>query len=254
YVCNEQQASEVCVAHGAGDGPSLQKWRLLQQQQPRPTRQCVETSSSVPVAAARGGARDLLLDVEGGDGGETPGEGGGEEEIRDCVVVGAGIAGLAAAADLQQAGMDLVVLEAADRLGGRIFTHEGSRSQYGQSPHSSCCEEGVTTTTGGGITGRPLELGAQWLHGTVGNPLFDFCVEEGIFDSQEGRIELAMARGAYAAGEVQARRPDGTQVSRREFVRHSEAWSQAVLEAENLYAATLAAEAATAAEGNNAED
>lgn len=37
-------------------------------------------------------------------------------------------------------------------------------------------------------------------------------------------------------------------------MRHSEAWSQAVLEAETLYAASLAAEAATAAEGSNAED
>lgn len=73
----------------------------------------------------------------------------------------------------------------ADRLGGRIFTHEESRSQCHPSPSSSC-EEGVTTTTttSGVTTSRPLELGAQWLHGTVGNPLFDFCVEEGIFDSQ----------------------------------------------------------------------
>ncbi|CAM9748978.1 unnamed protein product [Ectocarpus sp. 13 AM-2016] len=150
----------------------------------------------------------------------------------------------------------LYAIFAANRLGGRIFTHEESRSHHHSSPHSSC-EEGVTTTTttaSGGIPSRPLELGAQWLHGTVGNPLFDFCVEEGIFDSQEGRIELAMAKRAYAARDVQARRPDGTQVSRREFVRHSEAWSQAVLEAENLYAASLAAEAETAAEGGNAED
>ncbi|CBJ34018.1 similar to peroxisomal n1-acetyl-spermine/spermidine oxidase [Ectocarpus siliculosus] len=147
------------------------------------------------------------------------------------------------------------VIFAADRLGGRIFTHEESRSHHHPSPHSSC-EEGVTTATNacGGVPSRPLELGAQWLHGTVGNPLFDFCVEEGIFDSQEGRIELAMAKRAYAARDVQARRPDGTQVSRREFVRHSEAWSQAVLEAETLYAASLAAEAETAAEGGNAED
>lgn len=65
-------------------------------------------------------------------------------------------------------------------MGGRIFTHEGSRSRYDR-------KDDV-------IQSRPLELGAQWLHGTVGNPLFDFCVEEGIFDSQgvvlraEGRV------------------------------------------------------------------
>lgn len=88
--------------------------------QRRPTRQHrVETTRSVRVAAARGagrgGARDILfLDLAGGDGGKPPGEEDGEE-IRDCVVVGAGIAGLAAGADLQQAGMDLVVLEAGEK-------------------------------------------------------------------------------------------------------------------------------------------
>lgn len=81
--------------------------------QRRPTRQCVDTTGSVRVEAARGGASDPLLDVEGVDGDGPPGEGGGEE-IRDCVIVGAGIAGLAAGADLQQTGMDLIVLEAGE--------------------------------------------------------------------------------------------------------------------------------------------
>lgn len=35
-----------------------------------------------------------------------------DEEIRDCVIVGGGIAGLAAAADLEKAGCDFVLLEA----------------------------------------------------------------------------------------------------------------------------------------------
>ena len=34
------------------------------------------------------------------------------EELRDCVIVGAGVAGLAAAADLERAGSDFVLLEA----------------------------------------------------------------------------------------------------------------------------------------------
>lgn len=37
------------------------------------------------------------------------------EELRDCVVVGAGVAGLAAAADLERAGSDFVLLEAGER-------------------------------------------------------------------------------------------------------------------------------------------
>lgn len=44
---------------------------------------------------------------------------GGEEddEVRDCVIVGGGIAGLAAAADLERGGLDFVLLEAGMFVG-----------------------------------------------------------------------------------------------------------------------------------------
>lgn len=42
-------------------------------------------------------------------------------ERHDVVVIGAGLAGLAAARDLTQAGADVAVVEAADRLGGRAY-------------------------------------------------------------------------------------------------------------------------------------
>lgn len=45
-----------------------------------------------------------------------------EEEIRDCVIVGGGIAGLAAAADLEKAGCDFILLEAGAVYTRRYFT------------------------------------------------------------------------------------------------------------------------------------
>jgi len=57
------------------------------------------------------------------------------------LIVGAGAAGLAAARELARAGRDVVVLEARDRVGGRVFTHR---------EHSSPA---------------PVELGAEFVHG-----------------------------------------------------------------------------------------
>lgn len=65
--------------------------------------------------------------------------------MRDCAIVGGGIAGLTAALDLVKRGLDVVVLEARDRVGGRI-------------------ENGVLED------GQYVELGGQWVgagHDTV---------------------------------------------------------------------------------------
>ena len=43
---------------------------------------------------------------------------------RSCVVIGAGFAGLAAAFKLKNAGWKVTVLEARDRIGGRVFSHK----------------------------------------------------------------------------------------------------------------------------------
>ncbi len=62
------------------------------------------------------------------------------------LVVGAGIAGLAAAAKLQQSGYSVQILEGRERIGGRIWTS-----------HS--------------WDDLPVDLGASWIHGVEDNPI-----------------------------------------------------------------------------------
>jgi monoamine oxidase len=63
----------------------------------------------------------------------------------DTIVVGAGVAGLTAARLLARAGRRVVVLEARDRVGGRVWTDR---------------RDGLAT-----------DLGASWIHGVAGSPV-----------------------------------------------------------------------------------
>ena len=74
---------------------------------------------------------------------------------RTCIVVGAGAAGLSCALRLQQHGVRVTLLEAADRVGGRCLT-------------TSVGDLGV------------FELGAQWFHGQKGNPAFALAESLGL--------------------------------------------------------------------------
>jgi len=64
------------------------------------------------------------------------------------------MAGLVAARLLHDAGCEVVVLEARQRLGGRIWTDDR--------------------------LGAPCDLGASWIHGADNNPLTDWCETLGI--------------------------------------------------------------------------
>src|SRR5437867_4406463 len=50
----------------------------------------------------------------------------------DVIVVGAGLAGLTAAREIVKAGRSVIVLEARDRVGGRVLTHSLGGSDYAE--------------------------------------------------------------------------------------------------------------------------
>ena len=77
-----------------------------------------------------------------------------EVEPNRVIVIGAGIAGAAAARTLMNAGIDVQVLEASDRIGGRIHTS----TQWG----------------------APVELGAAWVHSRKGNPITSLAAPAGL--------------------------------------------------------------------------
>lgn len=63
------------------------------------------------------------------------------ETNAEVIVVGAGVAGMAAALDMVGQGMKVAIVEARDRVGGRVFT------KYDAAAHA------------------PIELGAEFIHG-----------------------------------------------------------------------------------------
>jgi monoamine oxidase len=72
----------------------------------------------------------------------------------EVIVIGAGVAGLAAARALHDAGSQVVVLEGRDRAGGRISTDRS--------------------------LGTAVDLGATWIHGIRGNPITALARRAGV--------------------------------------------------------------------------
>ena len=120
------------------------------------------------------------------DDGSTGGPAGITGPVRRVLVIGAGIAGLTAASTLAQAGVEAVVLEARDRIGGRLYTAD--------------------------LGGWPTDLGGSWIHTPAGNPLSAFAELAGVprrsanplpevaaFDCAEGR-RLSAAEVAASLG------------------------------------------------------
>ena len=93
------------------------------------------------------------------------------------VVVGAGMAGLGAARTLIDAGFEARVLEARNRIGGRVHTVEKFGTQ--------------------------VDLGASWIHDSRGNPLTTIARKAGLrtFPTEYDRHDLRYRSGSRVPGD-----------------------------------------------------
>ena len=100
---------------------------------------------------------------------------------RRALVIGAGVSGLEAATRLAARGADVTVLEARDRVGGRIRTDTS--------------------------WGTPVELGATWIHGVTGNPMVPVTRAAGLSLSAADYFfdTRSVDTGTYAPGADQVR-------------------------------------------------
>ncbi len=99
----------------------------------------------------------------------------------DVAIVGAGVAGLSAAAALRAAGRRPVLFEALPRIGGRAFTDHPAA-----------------------LGGAPFDLGASWLHAADRNPLAPLARAAGIgLRATEGSWTRRIMLDGWAATEAE---------------------------------------------------
>ncbi|MDD2859230.1 MAG: FAD-dependent oxidoreductase [Candidatus Nanopelagicales bacterium] len=110
-----------------------------------------------------------------------------EASPRTAIVVGAGLAGASAASLLRAQGVSVTVVEARDRIGGRISSDDR--------------------------WGVPVELGAAWIHGVTGNPVTALARADGLrlvpSDYDNSVVRDSMTGRVSAAAEQRAEQLDG---------------------------------------------
>lgn len=91
---------------------------------------------------------------------------------KSIIVIGAGISGLAAADKLKQKGFTVIVLEAQEKVGGRLRTDRS--------------------------LGVAFDEGASWIHGPIGNPIKNLASQSGanIFLTDDDNIAVYDINGS----------------------------------------------------------
>jgi len=98
-----------------------------------------------------------------------------DSEIYDTIIIGAGMAGASTAYHLLYENNykgRVLILEARNRIGGRI---------HGQT-----------------IAGKHVELGANWIHGLIGNPIYELAVKYNLIDPIKNKPD----ENPYESGNV----------------------------------------------------
>ena len=91
---------------------------------------------------------------------------------KKVLVVGAGIAGIGAAQLLQKAGYEVVILEARQRIGGRIWTDRS--------------------------LGTAIDMGASWIHGANGNPITKLTKQYQIKTATSKRWQVKLYKADFS--------------------------------------------------------